>query len=160
CYSYDFGDMDGDGDLDLLGINAGSSSTELLLKNGGTGTYTNASTQLLSNPFTDDNDSKFFDYDNDGDLDIVIPSLGSSERIYNNNGSGTFSNVAGAITAISDSSLDVKVGDLNNDGRLDIVTAQGESGSPFINRIYMNVTGPVDTVAPKIIRTEQVPNVS
>src|SRR5438477_204406 len=83
CYSYDFGDMDGDGDLDLLGINAGPSSTELLLANNGAGTYTNASSQLLSNPSIDDNDSKFFDYDNDGDLDIIIGSLGSTERIYN-----------------------------------------------------------------------------
>ena len=60
------------------------------------------------------------------------------------------------ITAVSDSTLDIKVADLNNDGRLDIVTAQGESGS-FINRIYLNVNGPVDTIAPKIVKTEQAP---
>ncbi|MEY4183311.1 MAG: hypothetical protein RLZZ217_1937, partial [Planctomycetota bacterium] len=45
CYSYDTGDFDGDGDFDLLGVNAGTSNTELLLANAnGLGTsWTNVS---------------------------------------------------------------------------------------------------------------------
>ena len=155
AYSYDFGDIDGDGDLDLLGVNAGTGATELLLVNDGTGGYANVSGQISPNPQQDDNDSKFFDYDDDGDLDLLIGRLGSGgEKIYNNDGAGNFTQVAGLITIISDSTLDIMVADLDNDGDLDIVTAQGESGN-FENRIYTNVSGPPDSHAPRIIRTEQ-----
>lgn len=157
CYSYDFGDLNGDGDLDLLGANGGSGSSEILLENDGTGNYTDVSSRILTNPGIDDNDSKFFDYDNDGDLDLIIAALGgTSERIHNNNGAGTFTQVAGLITAVADSTLDIKVADLNNDGRLDIVTGQGESGN-FQNRIYLN-TGPQDTIPPRIVDIEQLPD--
>ena len=155
CYSYDFADIDGDGDLDLLGVNGGPGSTELLLKNDGNGNFTNVSSQISPNPSQDDNDSKFFDYDDDGDLDMLIGRLGSGgEKIYNNDGNGNFTLTSGLITVISDSTLDIMVADLDNDGDLDIVTAQGESGN-FENRIYIN-NGPADTHAPRIIRTEQL----
>ena len=154
CYSYDFGDINGDGDLDLLGINAGSGSTELLLENDGMGAFTNISGQISPNLSLDDNDSKFFDYDNDGDLDLIIARLGSGgERIYNNDGNGNFTQVSGLITIFNDSTLDIMVADLTGNGKLDIVTAQGESGS-FVNRIYIN-NGPADTIPPTIVRTEQ-----
>jgi plastocyanin len=156
-YSYDFGDINGDGDMDLLGANAAPGSTaELLLSNNGTGTYSVSAFPAAS---IDDNDSKFFDYDNDGDMDIFIAALSpGAERVYTNNGLGTYTLTGGVIQAISDSSLDVKVADVNSDGRYDVITAQGESGSPFINRLYMNVSGPIDTRAPVIVNTEQVPN--
>jgi len=157
AYSYDFGDVDGDGDLDLLGANAGSGTTEKLLINNGSGGYTDASTNIVPNPNQDDNDSKFLDYDNDGDLDLIIARLGSGgEKIYNNNGAGAFTQVAGVIQIISDSSLDIMVADLTGNGKLDIVTAQGESGN-FQNRIYIN-SGPADTIPPTIVATEQTPD--
>ena len=157
-YSYDFGDIDGDGDLDLIGVNAGPSSAELLIRNNGAGTsWTNVSAQISPNPAADDNDSRFIDFDNDGDLDMLVAALGAADRMYRNNGSGTFTQVTtGILPTLADSSLDVKVGDLTGDGKPDIVTAQGESGS-FQNRIYIN-TGPADTIAPNIKLVEQVPS--
>ncbi|MCH8965008.1 MAG: VCBS repeat-containing protein [Planctomycetes bacterium] len=153
CYSYDFGDIDGDGELDLLGINAGSGSTELLLSNNG-GVFTNISGNIMPNTSLDDNDSKFFDYDDDGDLDLIIARLGSGgERVYNND-HAIFTQASGIIQINSDSTLDIMVADLTGNGKLDVVTAQGESGN-FQNRIYIN-NGPADTHAPRIIRTEQV----
>jgi len=157
AYAYDAGDIDGDGDLDLLGTNAGTSNQELLARNAnGLGTsWTNISTSISPNPTSDDNDSKFFDIDNDGDFDLVIATLGSTKRIYRNtNGQGAFTQVTNAITSSTDSSLDVKVADFDGDGDYDIVTGQGESGA-FQNRIYIN-SGPSDTIAPTIVRTEQV----
>lgn len=157
-YSYDFGDLDGDGDLDLLGINsAPNNSREALFINDGAGTFTNESPTRLpgaNNPQIDDNDSKFIDFDNDGDLDFIIAALGGSgERAYVNNG-GVFTLTSGIITQVADSSLDIEFGDLDGDGDLDMVTAQGESGG-FQNRIYMNM-GPADTLPPTFPNFEQL----
>jgi hypothetical protein len=158
CYSYDFGDMDGDGDLDMVGANGGTGTAEILLANDGAGGFADVSGQISPNLSLDDNDSKFFDYDDDGDLDLIIARLGSGgERIYNNDGHGNFTQASGVIQVVSDSTLDLMVADLDNDGDLDIVTAQGESGS-FQNRIYINTTGPADTHPPRVTDTEQLPD--
>lgn len=151
CYSYDFADIDGDGDLDLFGANGAASgnNTDILLVNDGAGNYTTESSRISPNPSVDDNDSKFFDYDNDGDLDLIVARLGgTAERIYNNDGNGNFAQVNNLITSIGDSTLDIMVADLTGDGVLDIVTAQGESGS-FRNRFYVG-TGQADTIPPTI----------
>ncbi len=156
CYSYDFGDINGDGDLDLLGANGGGNNIEILLSNNGLGTFSNVSGQISPNPQTDDNDSKFFDYDNDGDLDLIVGHLGAGgERLYTNNGEGFFTQAAGLIEVFADSTLDVKVADLDNDGDFDVVTGQGESGV-YTDRIYINTTGPADTIPPTILETEQL----
>ncbi|MFM8732759.1 MAG: FG-GAP repeat domain-containing protein, partial [Phycisphaerales bacterium] len=156
AYSYDAGDIDGDGDLDLIGINAGLSNGELLLRNNGDGTaWTNVSSGITPNYSIDDNDSRFFDLDMDGDLDLVVGSLGARDRIYLNNGTGAFAESTTLMAAVSDATLDVKVADFDNDGRFDIITAQGESGA-FQNKIYMNLTGPVDNRGPRVQVLEQV----
>jgi hypothetical protein len=154
AYSYDFGDIDGDGDLDLLGVNANPSSLgEFLLLNDGAGEFSDVSSRLNPNPSEDDNDSKFFDFDNDGNLDLVIARLGgTAEKVYENDGNGNFAAISDAIDPIGDSSLDIAVGDLNGDDRVDIVTVQGESGS-FINRIYIG-NGPQDQRPPRILATD------
>ncbi len=153
CYSYDFGDIDGDGDMDMIGVNAGTGNTDLLLENDGTGVFANISSQLSPNPSLDDNDSKFLDYDYDGDLDLIIGRLGTGgERLYNNDGNGNFTLTSNIFQVLSDSTLDIVVADFTGDGRLDVVTGQGESGS-FLNRIYIN-SGAVDTLPPRILDTE------
>jgi len=159
CYSYDFGDIDNDGDLDLFGANgnAGGNNSDILLKNTGMG-FTDSSSQISPNPTVDDNDSKFFDFDNDGDRDLIVARLGgTAERIYLNDGAGNFAEQTGLITPNGDSTLDVMVADLLGNGRYAIVTAQGESGL-YHNRIYVMTGGPTDTIAPTIVSTEQVPD--
>jgi hypothetical protein len=155
-YSWDAGDIDGDGDLDLIGVNAASGNQEMLLRNTGTGTsWTTITSNISPNPATDDNDSRFFDVDHDGDMDFIVGSLGSRERLYINNGSGSFTENTTLFPAVSDATIDIKVADFNSDGRIDVITAQGEAGN-FQNKIFMNVSGPVDNRVPTFLALETV----
>lgn len=157
-YSIDVGDIDGDIDLDLLIVRG---TTDRVFRNNGAGVFTDVSaTALPSNPSQDDNDGDFLDLDNDGDLDMAIAHLGAGgERFYVNNGAGVFSLTPGMITVVNDSSLDIEFGDLTGDGRLDVVTAQGESGN-FRNRIYINHAQAADTRAPTFPLMTQLPDTS
>lgn len=156
AYSFDFGDFNNDGALDIIGSNGQTATAkENVFQNNGSGSFTDVTNTVIpgtNNPSVDDNDSRFFDIDYDGDLDLVIASLGSTERILINN-AGVYTLTAGVIQAVADASLDIECGDLDNDGDLDLVTGQGESGS-FINRIFINTGAAKDTLAPRVHKME------
>ena len=83
------------------------------------------------------------DYDNDGDLDILLTgssSVGSLSRIYRNSGGAnpTFTDIAAGLTGVSEAS--VAWGDYDKDGDLDILLT-GYTGTGFISRIYRNSGG-------------------
>jgi hypothetical protein len=150
-YEIDWGDLDGDGDLDGLVQSIASGLLEGV-------SYNNiASVSNFTFPApngVDDNEMAGVDYDNDGDLDVIIGSLGSTERLYRNDGVMSWLNVNGQIQAQNDSTLDLGLGDLDNDGDVDFVTAQGESGI-FTDKVYKNA-GPADTQPPQV-RALQTP---
>ncbi|MEO1085486.1 MAG: VCBS repeat-containing protein, partial [Acidobacteriota bacterium] len=152
--SYDFGDIDGDGDLDLLGADNGQPfpASELLLRNDGDAVFTDISPQISPALLELDMDTKFLDYDDDGDLDLLLANLDRPIRTYENDGLGNFTQVAGIVEPIRAPTLGIAVGDLNGDRRPDIVTAQGEFGD-FTNRIYLG-GGAVDSRPPRIVATE------
>jgi hypothetical protein len=91
----DFGDVDGDGDLDAIVANVGP---EQLLLNDGSGVFTDGSAQLPPPVPIFDNisaDARFADVDGDGDLDILVSNenpfpggLGAQNRLFVNDGSG------------------------------------------------------------------------
>lgn len=146
-------DVDGDGDLDVVIDNTGPAYEEQLLLNDGKGTFTDATAQIVGNtPNADDNGIACVDYDGDGDMDLVVAALSTSgERLFQNDGTGHFTKVAGAFTPIVDPTLWIDFGDLNGDGRLDALTAQGES-TPQLERVYLGNAGvAVDSLAPRII---------
>ncbi|MFO0616861.1 MAG: VCBS repeat-containing protein [Polyangiaceae bacterium] len=145
-------DVDGDGDLDIIVDNAEGGNKEQLMINNGDGTYTDKSSQIIDDPGDDDNGANCADVDGDGDLDLIIPSLQSpGERVYENDGHGTFTEIASAFPGIGDPTLWMDFGDLDGDGRLDAVTAQGE-GVPKDEQVYFgNANVAIDTRAPKII---------
>ncbi len=149
CYESELGDLDGDTDIDDFIISLTSFSEGVIKNNlvpGGTLSFTNGA------PFGagDDNEATFIDYDVDGDYDVLVGSLAAREKLYRNDGGMLFVDDSARIQPISDSTLNCTVGDFDNDGRNDIVTVQGESGT-MINQFYRNVSGPLDNRPPVFV---------
>lgn len=152
-YEAEVADLDGDLDRDLFflslsGFREGHMRNELA-RTGTLGFTTGA----LQAGNVDDNEIALIDYDMDGDFDILVGSLGPRERMYRNDGGLSFSLASGVLPSVSDSTLDLTVGDLDNDGDYDYVTAQGESGN-FTNRMFLN-SGPADTRAPLFLAVDE-----
>ena len=151
-------DVDGDKDLDIWFDNAGPNYSEQLLINNGNGTYTDETVaRVTGNPGADDNGVACIDIDGDGDFDAAIMSLSGNERVLMNDGTGKFTANPDAFPTVKDPTLWFEFGDLNGDGRLDVVTGQGE-GSPQLNRVYIGTANaPVDIVSPTLRAVEQAP---
>lgn len=175
AYETEWGDLDGDLDLDCMFMNfkidgaSGAPLADIAMRNllAETGqTKMNAIPQAISGDNAqDENDFVLFDTDNDGDLDVLVAALNfgqpaTSDKLFINSGSmgeNFLVQAPGAITTNLDPTLDMAVADFNNDGRYDLVTANGEVvGSPFDNRYFEN-TGPIDTTSPTIGRLTALP---
>jgi MYXO-CTERM domain-containing protein len=152
-------DVDADGDLDLWIDNIGGNFTEQLLINDGTGTFADETgARVTGNPSADDNGVVCADIDNDGDMDGVVMSLSSAERFLQNDGTGNFTFVNGAFPAPTNCTLWGEFGDFDADGRIDLVTGQGECSSS--DEVYIANEGvPVDSLPPVIVTSEPVTEV-
>ncbi|MDA3885437.1 MAG: FG-GAP-like repeat-containing protein [Candidatus Delongbacteria bacterium] len=75
------------------------------------------------------------DYDNDGDLDILLTGYRNS-KIYRND-SGSFTDIGAGIPEVDEGS--VAWGDYDNDGDLDILLTGYNAG--YISKIYRNDSG-------------------
>ena len=137
-----WGDYDGDGDADLLAV--GIRHPHSLYRNDGDGTFTDVTEEAGLADARGGWASLFFDADRDGDLDLFVTRDGwrggAPNSLYRNNGDGTFLDVADAAgVAGQASSFTAALGDIDNDGWLDIYVANGVSdslGAP--NTMYRN----------------------
>ncbi len=135
-----WGDYDNDGDLDILltGTTDGTTGVSKIYQNNGNNTFTEQTGISLTGVFN--GSVAWGDYDNDGDLDILLTGYtGSSgvnvSKIYRNNGNNTFAEQTGiSLTGANGS---VAWGDYDNDGDLDILLT-GYTGSSDISKIYRN----------------------
>lgn len=117
-----FGDIDNDGDLDLLVTNQDYASQ--ILENDGSGHYTD----ITPNTGFDISDitpveSIIEDFDNDGFADLLV--TGTRHRYFHNNGNKTFTELEGVFN--TDKMLSFASGDLNHDGRIDLYTCYGSA---------------------------------
>ena len=81
-----FGDMDGDGSLDIVVGDHLSGSGIVVYLNDGTGNFTELADAVPFNPGSDLNDIDVFDVDRDFDLDIMSNAHSGANRIWINLG--------------------------------------------------------------------------
>ncbi len=146
------GDYDNDGDMDLYVSNVGDNR---LYRNDGNLRFTDVAPELgLVGPLQRSFAPWFFDYDNDGDLDLFVgayeglladvvrdyigePYDGPPPSLYRNDGNGRFTDVA--VQAGLDRPwlpMGANFGDLDNDGFLDLYLG---TGNPDIRTLVPNV---------------------
>ncbi|MBM3238040.1 CRTAC1 family protein [Candidatus Poribacteria bacterium] len=147
-----FADYDNDGDIDLFVANYVDFKLEnnpvckrlnvrlhcspevfdgtpgVLYRNNGDGTFTDVTQKAgLFNPNDKGMGVSWCDYDNDGDIDLFVANDRTPDRLYRNNGNGTFtdiaflSGIALSETGVAMSSMAPILGDIDNDGWFDLV---------------------------------------
>jgi hypothetical protein len=127
-----WGDVDGDGDLDLAAGNTGQPNR---LYRNDNGTLT-ASAVWSSSESDYTHSVAWGDVDGDGDLDLAAGNTGQPNRVYRND-NGTLTASAVWSSSESDYTYSVAWGDVDGDGDLDL--AAGNTGQP--NRVYRNNGG-------------------
>ncbi len=142
CKAVTAGDYDNDGDLDLYLSNVGENR---LYRNNGDRTFTDVAPALgVTEPAGRSFATWFFDYNNDGWLDLFVAAYeadigdvaadylgrehdGVSPRLYQNDGMGRFVDVTDSVGLDHPYlPMGANFGDLDNDGWLDVYLGTGD----------------------------------
>jgi hypothetical protein len=169
------GDVDGDGLIDIMVTDLDYGA---LYKNMGNGTYRDITEQsglavAMSGKFSWG--AALFDYDNDGDPDIVAANGTAEELILQlpllmeNDGKGHFKNVGKEACSYFNtkrSGRGLAILDFNNDGNLDIIVSHvdkqataallknnGGTGNHWMGLTLKGKNGPAAAVSAKVIVT-------
>jgi len=139
-YHSSWADFDNDGDLDIY-THSGDPGIVTLYNNLGQGSFEPVQDEDLTADSGHWKGGYWGDYDNDGWLDLLV--LGNNRyepcpnRLYHNNGDGTFSRVmSGPIAADEEPSSAAAWADHDRDGDLDLFIGNVNSAN---NTLYENV---------------------
>ncbi len=133
--SVEWGDYDADGDLDLIlaGMDASGNSYTQVFDNT-SGVFTESGIIL---PGIQDGWVTWGDYDNDGDLDILMAG-NSISKIFRNDGNHLFTDINAPFPPVQSGRC--CWGDYNNDGQLDALIC-GDTGGGIHTMLFRNDHG-------------------
>jgi hypothetical protein len=136
------GDFNGDGLLDIVTANNGSSTVSVLL---GTGADTfQAATSYATGNLPDS--VAVGDFNRDGKLDLATANSNSNNvTVLLGNGNGTFQPAVGYPIGAGQTPSWIAAADLNGDGKLDLVTANSANNS--VSVLLGNGNGTFQTAA-------------
>jgi hypothetical protein len=136
-------DFDGDGWIDLF-VTQGGISPTLLYRNNGDGTFTEEG--VARGAAIDSNQTvgaAAADYDNDGDIDLVVTTEYGPHHLLVNQGNGTFLDDTTQVLTPNFAVTSPSWGDIDNDGLLDLVIGEwdGLQTNEQALYVYRNVGG-------------------
>jgi hypothetical protein len=146
----EIGDVDGDGDLDVVLADWGPESPTsftneggrtMLWLNDGTGHFTNATGARMPEVLVRFSwELEFVDIDNDYDLDILVScKMCEGSFLFKNSGAGAFTNVTQQRLPQFSNNYDFEAMDVNCDHYLDVVTIN--DGLAYREHIFLNDRG-------------------
>ena len=129
-----FGDVNGDGALDLFSNGGYGSQTQLLVNSIMPGLFSSAT--AFPGGTTTTTAVAIADFNGDADLDLYIGNSGSPSELLVGDGAGRFSTTT--VAAGSSSTVAVAHGDVDGDGDLDIVTCQNTADNIGRAEVLLN----------------------
>ncbi len=156
-------DYDNDGDLDLFScaesmpespeVGAAIIFPSRLFRNDGDGAFINVADAAGVANLRYCKGSAWGDYDNDGYPDLYVSNYADENRLYRNNGDGTFTDVAPALGLTEPlESFPTWFWDYDNDGWLDIFVAGYARDIELVAKDYLGV--PNDGARPRLYRND------
>ena len=119
--NFDFAGRNFEGKASLDALMGSPIETNILYHNNGDGTFTDVTDKAGLRGRGWAGDVAVFDYDEDGFLDVFVPSMFGRGQLYHNNGNGTFTDVtAETLGPTPHGAIGAKVFDYDGDGRLDL----------------------------------------
>jgi hypothetical protein len=136
-----WGDYDNDGFFDLYVANGPygpPGALGRLYHNNGNGSFTEVVVPPINTNLASGGNAVWGDYDNDGDLDLFVTNYYSPCFLYENDGTGNFTQITtGEIATFAEYSSGCAASDYDNDGDLDLFLANWENHN---NLLYRNDT--------------------
>jgi hypothetical protein len=119
--NFDFANRNFDGKASLDALMSSPIESNILYHNNGDGTFTDVTDKAGLRGRGWAGDVAVFDYNDDGYLDVFVPSMFGRGQLNRNNGNGTFTDVTlDALGPTPHGAIGTKVFDYDGDGRLDL----------------------------------------